>query len=156
MSEPTLVSWIQIFHWILSVIRLSIVSCLSHLCPPAENVWWHDLNLLSLSPFSSGMWDEQWNRRTSLCHQSSEWLSRFYSEVCNFCTKERTLCISTLLWGYNKPTYEQIQSICKFAWGKDVASCFSANLTTEIWKFAAPLLAIDASMLRECCWLHNS
>jgi len=26
---------------------------------PAENVWWLDLDFLSLAPFSSGMWDGQ-------------------------------------------------------------------------------------------------
>ena len=27
----------------------------SHLCAPVENVWWFDLNFLSLTPFSFGM-----------------------------------------------------------------------------------------------------
>ena len=36
---------------------------------------------------------------------------------------------------------------------EDVANCFSSRLINEIWKFAAPSLATDASMVRERCWL---
>ena len=73
--------------------------------------------------------------KTSQCHRSAKRPPRFYSEVCNFCAEERTVCISTWFFyrlGYKKPTYEQIQVVWKFTWGKDVTSYFGSSVTTEI------------------------
>ena len=40
---------------------VSLFSCPAVHAPLVENVWWFDANFLSLTPFSSGMWHEQWN-----------------------------------------------------------------------------------------------
>ena len=117
----------------------------SHPHSPAENVWWFDWNILSVTPFSSGMWEEQQNRKThsymSLCHPSWKCRHDFILRFAIFVWK-RELCALALCFfeglGYKKPTYKQIYAVCKFAWGKDVASYFSSSLTNKIRKFAAP------------------
>ena len=58
-------------------------------------------------------------------------------------------------------TYLQAKSgICGFVWGKDVTSCFSSSLTTEIRKFATLFTSnwrFDGyGMLLTTCWLHNN
>ena len=91
----------------------SLVPSVPH--SPAENVWWFDLNILSVTPFLSGMWEEQQNRRThnymSLCHQSSKCCHNFILTFAIFVQK-REFCASALCFfeglGYKKPTYKQI------------------------------------------------
>ena len=63
------------------------------------------------------------------------------------------LCSYTDWATRNLNTYERTQVVCEITWGKDVATCFSSRLTTEIMKFAALSLATDALMVRKRCWL---
>ena len=48
-------------------------------------------------------------------------LPRFYSQVCNFCVEERTLCISAPFFyglGYNEPTYEKLRQFAGLCEGR--------------------------------------
>jgi len=66
----------------------------------------------------------------------SKWLPQFYSYVCNFCAKERTLCIIAVLLRTGlqqtyRPTYtyKQTQEFCKFMWRKK-----SPALLAQLWR----------------------
>ena len=81
---------------------------------------------------------------------------RFYSRICNFCVKERTVCISTLsvlLRTGLQPTSEQAQAVCEFVWAKDVASRFSQGWGQKWGSLLLLSLVTDASMVRKHCWL---
>jgi len=91
--------------------------------PPVENVWWFDF--LSLTPFSSEMWDQQSNHKNSV-YQSSVLL--------------RTKLQQPYLW-----TSSSSLRFCV----RDVASCFSLRLTTEM----GSLLLL--SQVTDAWWLGN-
>ena len=75
-----------------TILFFSLVPSCPH--PPAENIWWSDLNFLSLTPFS--LWDEQSNRRThnyviEVQNSHLDFILRFAIFVRN-----RELCVSAL------------------------------------------------------------
>ena len=110
---PTGYFWILEGFW--ATIFFSLVP--SHSRPPAENIWWLYLNFLSLTPFSSEMWDEQSNHRThnyviEVQNSRLDFILRFAIFV-----RKRELCVSALcsLKNWATATYfEQAQAVCKF------------------------------------------
>ena len=64
---------------------------------------------LVTNTFSSGIWDEQWNcevhNKESLSIRN--WSAKWFPQV---------------------PAYEQIQEVCEFARGKDIACCFNSKV----------------------------